>query len=272
LWVGNGKSGGDANAVYFTAGPGSESHGLFGSLQAGPVASTSNPVLNGADFTPGIAQYSWISLFGSNLSSTTRGWLASDMPGGKLPTALDNVSVTVDGKPAYVAYISPTQINALVPADLTLGAVQVSTSNQGLASAGVSAQMQATTPAFFISKSSYIAALHANNTVVGPATLYPNNSTPAAPGETIMLFGTGFGPASTPIPDGQVITTAIPVAGVTITVGGAPAQVTYAGLVMPGLYQFNVVIPSATANGDAQVVATVGSSISPAGALVNVHN
>ncbi|HLK50890.1 MAG TPA: TIGR03118 family protein [Bryobacteraceae bacterium] len=271
LQVGNGKSGGDSNAVYFTAGP-SGTHGLFGSLQAGPVASTSNPVVDGADFAPGIAQYSWISVFGSNLSSTTRGWLASDMPGGKLPTALDNVSVTVDGKPAYVAYISPTQINALVPADLTLGAVQVSTSNQGLASASVSAQMQATTPAFFISKSNYIAALHANNTVVGPTTLYPNNSTPAAPGETIMLFGTGFGPASTPIPDGQMITTAIPVTGVTITVGGAPAQVTFAGLVMPGLYQFNVVIPSATANGDAQVVATVGNSISPTGALVNVHN
>jgi uncharacterized protein (TIGR03118 family) len=271
LQVGNGKSGGDANAVYFTAGPGSEAHGLFGSLQAGPVLSTTNPVVNGADFATGIAQYSWISVFGANLSSTTRSWLATDMPGGKLPTKLDNVSVTVDGKPAYVAYISPTQINALVPADLTLGPVQVSTANQGQTSGNVSATMQAMTAAFFISKSNYIAALHANNTVVGPTTLYPNNSTPAAPGETIMLFGTGFGPASTTIPDGQVITTAIPVTGVTITVGGAPAQVTFAGLVMPGLYQFNVVIPAATANGDAQVVATVGSSISPAGALVNVQ-
>ncbi len=86
-----------------------------------------------------------------------------------------------------------------------------------------------------------------------------------------MLFGTGFGPASSPIPDGQTITTSIPLTGVTITVGGAPAQVTFAGLVMPGLYQFNVVIPAATANGDAQVVATVGSSISPAGALVAVQ-
>jgi uncharacterized protein (TIGR03118 family) len=271
LQVGNGKSGGDANAVYFTAGPGSQAHGLFGSLQAGPVTATSNPVVNGASFAAGIAQFSWISVFGSNLSSTTRSWLASDMPGGKLPTQLDKVSVTVDGKPAYIAYISPTQINALVPADLTLGPVQVSTSNQGLASGSVTAQMQATTPAFFISKSNYIAALHANNTVVGPTTLYPNNSTPAAPGETIMLFGTGFGPASTTIPDGQVITTAIPVTGVTITVGGAPAQVAFAGLVMPGLYQFNVVIPTATANGDAQVVATVGSSISAAGPLVNVQ-
>jgi len=272
LQVGNGKSGGDSNAVYFTAGPGNEQHGLFGSLQAAPVAATSNPVVNGADFQAGIAQFSWISVFGANLSSTTRTWLSSDMPGGKLPTQLDNVTVTVDGKPAYVAYISPTQINALVSADLTLGPVQVSTANQGLASGSVTAQMQATTPAFFISKSNYAAALHSNNTVVGPTTLFANNSTPVAPGETIMLFGTGFGPANTAIPDGQTITTPIPISGVTVTIAGVPSQVTFAGLVMPGLYQVNVVIPASTANGDAQVVATVGNSVTPAGPLVSVHN
>ncbi len=274
LWAlqeGNGKSGGDSNAVYFTAGPGSESHGLFGSLQAGPVPATGNPVLYGADFAPGIAEYAWISVFGANLSSTTRPWNAGDMPGCKLPTQLDNVSLTVDCKPAYVAYISPTQINALVAADPSLGTIVVTTSNQGLSSASVSATMQMTSPAFFITKNNYIAALHANNTVVGPTTLYPNNSTPAAPGETIMLFGTGFGQTTTPIPDGQVVTTAIPMSGVTVTVGGAPAQVTFQGLVMPGLYQLNVVIPASTPSGDAQVVATVAGAVTPTGPLVNVN-
>ncbi len=271
LQVGNGKSGGDSNAVYFTAGPGDESHGLFGSLQAGPVPSTGGPVLNGADFAAGIAEYAWISVFGANLSSTTRPWSASDMPGGKLPTQLDGVSVTIDGKPAYISYISPTQINALVAADLSLGTIAVVATNQGLSSAAVSATMQMTAPAFFITKSNYIAALHANDTVVGPANLYPN-STPAAPGEIIRLFGTGFGQTSTPIPDGQVITTAIPMSGVSVTVGGAPAQLNFQGLVMPGLYQFNVVIPLSTPNGDAEVVATVGGSVTPTGPLVSVHN
>jgi uncharacterized protein (TIGR03437 family) len=69
-----------------------------------------------------------------------------------------------------------------------------------------------------------------------------------------------------------VIATAIPVTGVSITIGGTPAQVTFGGLVMPGLYQFNVVIPAGTANGDAQVVATVGNTISPTGPLVNVQH
>jgi uncharacterized protein (TIGR03118 family) len=272
LQVGNGKSGGDSNAVYFTAGPDGEQHGLFGSLQAAPVLQTSNPVVNGADFLTGIAEYTWVTVFGSNLSSTTRAWQASDMPNGKLPTLLDNVGVTVDGKPAYISYISPTQINALVAADFTLGPVPIITTNQSLASPSVSATMQATAPAFFISKSNYAAALHTNNTIVGPTTLFANNSTPAAPGETIEIFATGFGPGSTPIPDGQTITTAIPITGVTVTVGGASASVTFAALVMPGLYQLNVTIPTSTPNGDAALSAAIGSQTTQSGVLVSVQN
>ncbi len=272
LQVGNGKSGGDANAVYFTAGPGGEQHGLFGSLQAGPVLSTSNPVLNGASFLAGISQNTWISVFGSNLSSTTRSWQASDMPNGNLPTELDGVGVTVDGKPAYVAYISPVQINALVPTDFTLGPVQVSTANQTLATASpASATMQSVAPAFFITKSNYAAALHANNTIVGPTTLYPNNSTPAASGETIELYATGFGPGTTNLPVGQIITTPIPIEGVTVSIGGTAATVTFSGLVGPGLYQINVIVPPSTPAGDASLSATVGGQMTQSGVLVNVN-
>jgi uncharacterized protein (TIGR03118 family) len=272
LQVGNGKSGGDANAVYFTAGPGGEQHGLFGSLQAAPVLQTTNPVVNGADFLTGIAEYTWVTVFGSNMSSTARAWRAGDIVNGKLPTQLDGVGVTIDGKPAYISYISPTQINALVAADFTLGPVPVIATNQTLSSASIPATMQTTSPAFFISASNYAAALHANNTIVGPTTLFANNSTPAAPGETIELFATGFGPGSTPIPDGQTITTAIPITGVTVTVGGAPAAVTFAGLVDPGVYQFNVTVPTSTPNGDAALSATIGSQTTQAGVLVSVHN
>ena len=68
---------------------------------AAPLLRTANPVVNGGDFLPGgIAEYTWVSVFGSNMSSTTRSWTNNDFVNGKLPTALDNVSVTVDGKPA----------------------------------------------------------------------------------------------------------------------------------------------------------------------------
>jgi uncharacterized protein (TIGR03118 family) len=274
LQVGNGKSGGDASAVYFSAGPGGEAHGLLGSLQAAPVSAATNPVVNAASFQTGMAQYTWVSVFGSNLSSTTRNWQTADFVNNALPTQLDKVSVTIDGKPAYISYISPTQINALVAADATLGSVAITTANQGLVSNSFSATMTATAPAFFISKSNYAAALHPDNkTIVGPTTLFTGGaSAPAKPGEIIAFYATGFGPGATTIPDGVLITTPIPLNGITFTIGGTAANSTFTGLVGPGLYQFNVTVPATLADGDAPIVATVGGATTPTGPLVSVQH
>ncbi len=108
--------------------------------------------------------------------------------------------MTVDGKPACVYFISPVQ-NALVPADPDLGTVEVSVSHSTLASNNATATMQAVAPALFTLANGNAAALHANNTIVGPTTLYAKCSTPASPGETIMLFGTGFGPGNAELPE-----------------------------------------------------------------------
>jgi uncharacterized protein (TIGR03118 family) len=274
LWalrVGNGASGGDANAVYFTAGGSTEQHGLFGSLQAVPVVS-STAVVNGASFLPGMSQYSWVSVFGANLASTKRNWTAADMPGGKLPIQLDGAGVTIDGKSAYISYVSPTQINALVPADSKIGPVPIATGNGGLTSAIVTVPMQAVSPAFFISKSNYIAGFGPDNkTIIGPTTLFPNASAPVKPGDQISLYGTGFGPANTIIPDGQVIVTPIPISAITVMIGGTAAQVMAANLVGPGLYQVNVIVPAGTPNGDVPVVATVGSGTTQSGTIIAVQ-
>ena len=273
LWalrVGNGASGGDANAVYFAAGPGGEQHGLFGSLQAGPVISGS-AVVNGASFQPAMSQYTWVTVFGANLASTKRTWTAADMPSGKLPTQLDGAGVTIDGKPAYISYISPTQINALVAADSTLGPVQVTEANHGLTSASATTTMLTVSPAFFISKSNYIAGFGPDNkTIIGPTTLFPNASAPVKPGDEISLFATGCGPANPPIPNGLVIANPIPITGVTVMIGGASAQVVAANLVGPGLYQLNVTVPASTPNGDVPVVAMVGSGTTQTGAMIAV--
>ena len=273
LQVGNGKNGGDANAVYFTSGPGNGAHGLFGSLQAAPVLQANSPVVNGASFLPPFAQYGWITILGSNLSSTTRPWNpATDFVNGALPTALDGVSVTVDGKSAYVYFISPVQINALMPADPNTGSIKVTVTNQTLTSPVVPVPLPNVGPGLFTLSGGNAAALHANNTVVGPATLYPNNSTPAAPGETIELFGTGFGPGTTAIPDGQVIVTPVLITGVTVMIGGAPAQVTYSGLVEAGVYQINAIVPPATPSGNATVTATIDDQTSQPGVVIAVQN
>src|SRR5207248_3415092 len=76
---------------------------------------TLNGVVNAANLTGAIAPGTWVSIFGSNLSATTRPWRDADFVAGKLPTALDGVSVTINGKAAPVAFVSPTQVNVLAP-------------------------------------------------------------------------------------------------------------------------------------------------------------
>jgi hypothetical protein len=62
-----------------------------------------------------VAPGSWMEIYGTNLSATTRGWAGSDFSGSNAPTSLDAVKVTIGGQLAFVDYVSPGQVNAQVP-------------------------------------------------------------------------------------------------------------------------------------------------------------
>jgi uncharacterized protein (TIGR03118 family) len=252
---GGGGPTGDASTLYFTAGiAGTDgqpvgSHGLFGSLQAAPFFQASG-IQNGGDFSEAIAPNTWVTIMGGSLSATTRPWTISDFRGQDLPTELDGVSVTVNGEPAFVSHISPTQINFLAPTDIAPGPVEVVTTNNGLASVPVSATFANAAPAFLFFfpgeqadglypapgvVKNLIAALHANGSVANSV----------LPGETIALFGSGFGPTMPAAPNGQLLGSPLPlIQPVQVTIGEQPAPVTFAGLIGPGLYQVNVVVPT----------------------------
>jgi uncharacterized protein (TIGR03437 family) len=117
-----------------------------------------------------------------------------------------------------------------------------------------------------------VAALHTDYSLVGAPNLLPGAvATPAKPGETLLLYGVGFGPSNPPQPSGQLVATPAPLANpVQITIGGLPASVTYSGLVQPGLYQFNVTVP-AVPNGDATVLATIGGVPTQKGVSLTVQ-
>lgn len=91
-------------------------------------------VVNSASGQPGAVSGSWITIYGTGLSNDTRAWQASDFINGQLPPQMDYVSVKVNARPAYVAYVSPTQLNVLVPDDPTLGSVPVQAYGQLLRS------------------------------------------------------------------------------------------------------------------------------------------
>jgi uncharacterized protein (TIGR03437 family) len=222
-------------------------------------------VVNSGSFAAGIAPDTWVSIFGSNLASTTYTWQASDFNNGQLPTTLQGVSVTIDGKPAYVEYVSPTQINVLAPTDSVIGPVSVQASLNQQTSNVVNAQLQQFAPAFFAGSGSTIAAEHSDYSLV-------TASSPARPGEVVLLFGTGFGLTNPALPPGQLVGAPSPLANqVQISVGGATANVQYSGLIGPGLYQFNVAIPATATTGSAAVVATINGIQSQTGVTIPVQ-
>lgn len=257
-------------------------------LQVSPAATTAKPaisstrgVTNGASFGTTIAPQTWVTIAGSNLAAGTRLWSGADIVNGKLPTSLDGVGVTINGKAAYVQYISPTQINVLSPADTATGNVEVRVTNNGQSSEPVVVTQQAVSPALFTFDGKYAAATHADASLLGKTGLFPSAPTatvPGKPGETIILYATGLGATGlsatgTLVPDGEVTTGLANVAAtVKVLIGGAEAQVVYAGLA-PGfarLYQLNVRIPEAAADGDLPVVVETGGGSSQTGIAITV--
>ncbi len=235
-------------------------------------APTMAGVGNAATFQAPIAAATWVAIVGTNLSQTTYTWQATDFVNGQLPTSLLGVSVTINGIAAYVEYISPTQINVLAPDDSTVGMVPVQVTVAGQTANSLNVQKTQFAPAFFTFGDGYAAAEHLDYSLVGKPNLLPGAvTTPAQPGETILLYGAGFGPTNPPIPTGQLVTAAEPLANsVQFSMGGVTATATFAGLVGPGLYQFNVTVPN-LAGGDAALLATIGGVTTPTGVSVTVQ-
>lgn len=224
-------------------------------------------VVSAAASIPGLTPGAWLSIYGENLAQTTTNWDASDFAGGRLPTSLGGVSVTIDSIPAAVYFVSPTQIDVLVPDDATRGPVPVAIASGSVQSAAVLVNMAALAPSFFMSGGKYIAATHADNTPLSQAS-------PAKPGDVVVLYGTGFGPTNPATPSGRVVTTANPLVSLNaleITFNGVPAQIIFAGVTGAGLYQFNLTVPGSLPDGDAQVIATLAGVQTQSGAFLPVH-
>jgi uncharacterized protein (TIGR03437 family) len=230
-------------------------------------------LVNAASSQPGFASATWVSIYGTSLAGTTYSWQSSDFVNGALPTSLDGVSVTINGNPAYISYISPTQINVLAPDDTTIGPVQVQVTSGGQQSNSFTAQKAQFAPAFFlIGNGPYVAAQHADSTLVGNVNLLPGVTTrPASPGEVVQIYATGFGPTNPSLPTSQQVTTPAMLANqVQVTIGGVAADVQYAGLVEAGLYQLNVTVPQLP-NGDAALLATIGGVSTQPGVMITVQ-
>jgi uncharacterized protein (TIGR03437 family) len=259
---------------------------------SGPCNLTGLPaitgVLNAASFQPGINFNSMISIFGSGFApaGTTRLASSADLLEGRtFPSELSCIGVEVGGRRAPITFISPNQINVQAPTSPVLGPVEVRVltnpgrPNEARSGARTGVPQQAHAPAFFtfFSNGRNIAAQHTNFDLVADPSLLPGGR-PAAPGDVVILYGTGFGLTEPLFLSGAIADRqarlrdpfAVTVAGVSLR----PEDILYAGLSpgsISGLYQFNVRLPLTVPDGDVPVSIEIGGQRTQNGATIRVR-
>jgi uncharacterized protein (TIGR03437 family) len=209
-----------------------------------------------------LAPGSLIAIFGSHLAD---GAIAAQaLP---LPNQLGQTQVIIGGQPMPLIFVSDNQINAMLPYDLGVNRQQ-----QVVVQRGTSYTM----PETITLAAAGPAVFTRDQSGIGPGLVFDvrfrsiDNNNPAAAGDAIVIYTTGLGDVTPPIPAGMpapldsLFATASPA---TVTIGGVDApQVLFAGLApgFTGLYQVNVVVPDGVAPGDAvPIVITVADRPGP---------
>jgi len=193
-------------------------------------------VVNAGSFTPRLAPGSLISIFGHHLAMTDR-----PAPGFPLPTELDGLSVTLNGHPAPLLFVSPTQINAQAPYGMDgAGVLRVRTPN-GSAEAAVTLAPAAPAILRLPRGASPAPAIlrHPSGVLVSP-------DSPAAPGETLMVYLTGLGAVAGSLSAGHPAPGPLVARhGVEVRLGQLALTPAFAGLApgFVGLYRVDVTLP-----------------------------
>ena len=208
----------------------------------GPVITTvSDNLIYGGAVTPG----GWFFVQGTDLAETTRIWGSSDFADpDTLPTDLNGVEVWVNGAPVPVYFVSPGQVNAQAPSNIS-GTMTVQVVRLGLPSNTLTAPVAQIQPSLYyyqaVSKK-YAAALFLDYAIMGDPAVVPGTRKAKA-GDIIQLYASGLAPSQS----GSAVTSPVPITGVGVTIGTADAQVQFAGLVAPGEFQVNFTVPQLAA-------------------------
>jgi uncharacterized protein (TIGR03437 family) len=227
---------------------------------------TAASIANSAASVAGLyAPNTLVTIYGQNLGTITRAISSVDIRAGMLPTTLSGsgVRVLINQIPADIYYVSPGQVNLLIPTILVAGPATVQLEFDGRAGPPVQIVLGDAAPAFFQQDGTTVLATHGDYSLV-------TADSPARGGEEIVLYSTGLGatiPAAIP---NQIPVTAASLASMQdfqVLLNGVaidPRNIAYAGVVpgYAGLYQVNVILPpDAPANPEIRVAA--GQAISP---------
>jgi len=207
----------------------------------------SGTLANGATYIAGgLVPGSWAQVKGTNLSTTTRIWAASDFTGlgNNLPTNLSGVQVNVNNQLAAVYYISPTQVSFQVPAGIT-GTASVQVIANGQTSNSVTAAAATSSPGIFpviLGGTNYAAAVFLDGKIAADPSNGPAFRN-AVPGDAVQLYATGLAAS----PAGTLVSTTF-LSGVTVTIGTVTITASAAALVAVGEFQINFTVPQSFAS------------------------
>jgi uncharacterized protein (TIGR03437 family) len=233
-----------------------------------PTSATAvNGVVNGANYQSPVAPGSIVSIFGTGLASGTLS--ATGVP---LATTLQNVTVTFNGIPAPLFYVSPKQINAQAPYGLAGGSATVQVSAPGSPTVSQNVTISAAAPGIFT----------ADQSGTGPGMILRaddfqvvSQSAPTRAGAYVSIYCTGLGEVTSTVLQGNAAPTPPPntAAMPQVSIGNIPAQVTFSGLApgYAGLYQINVQIPAGVPTGNAVPVVLTSAGVSSNTATIVVQ-
>jgi uncharacterized protein (TIGR03437 family) len=253
---------------------------------SGPPVITAGGIVSAGAFGgfTTIAPGSWIEIYGTNLTaSPALQWAGSNFTNGVAPTQLGDVTVTVGGTSAYIDYISPGQVNALVSSSAPVGATEITVTNSLGASAAFPIYVTQTQPgllapaAFIVNGKQYVAALFEDGqTFALPVNAIPGvASRPAVPGDTLTIYGVGFGAVTGGFTAGTIVTAQNSlVAPMQFLFNSTSVTPSYDGLApsFTGLYQFNLTVPNVPANNALPFNFSLGSAKGTQGLYIAVGN
>ena len=238
----------------------------------GPSYSAAGLVHAATNLPGPLAPNTIATLYGSNLCYNTVAVAQSDIRSDTLPTKLGGVRILFENStPAPLYYVSPTQINFLIPASRKPGEWQIQVVRDSTAGPLIPFTIAVVAPGLFQSKSSAVAT-HADGSAV-------NADARAHPGEAIVLYATGLGETTStdPIEDGKLVSAAADLQSIrirrftdfSILLNGAPVdgeRILWAGLApgFAGLYQINLQLPDAL-DSDPDIRIALSGQLSPEG-------
>jgi uncharacterized protein (TIGR03437 family) len=231
--------------------------------QTAPVA-TPGGIVNNGTFAGGepLAQGDIAALFGDQFTYGDP-QAASALP---LGTTLGDTQVLVNGNPAPVYYVAPTQINFQIPYEATTGDGTIQVVRKGTNSNLIFLNIQSAQPRFILLGGGYVIMTTPAGALTGIA------SHPATSGDTVVIYVIGLGPTSpavasgtaSPTPAATVPQTQVCFGQHTVVIQPVCTNAAFAGLTpgLVGLYQVNVTIPPGLPTGNVPIFFTVGSQAS----------